>query len=142
MSVLLREGFFGTQNMYYFSPNFNKTFHICSYIAWEVFSIIFFIYIYIYATTDGPKSPKRKKKENSPSSHILIYWLILANDSLKFLSWQDLKRRYIYLYIYSRVKATKANIASNFYTIYETSSANRSILYQNVLWRHRHVVLI
>ena len=25
--------FFGTQNMYYFSPNFNKTFHICSYIA-------------------------------------------------------------------------------------------------------------
>ena len=141
MSVLLREGFFGTQNMYYFSSNFNKTFHICSYIAWEVFSIIFFIYIYICDHGWSQKS-KKKKKENSPSSHILIYWLILANDSLKFLSWQDLKRRYIYLYIYSRVKATKANIASNFYTIYETSSANRSILYQNVLWRHRHVVLI
>ena len=58
--------------------------------------------------TKGQKRVKKEKKENSPSSHFLIYWPILANDSLKFLSWQDLKKEY------SWVKATKANIASNF----------------------------
>ena len=56
------------------------------------------LHIYTHGQFGDQKSVKWYN-ENSSDSHFLIYGPVLANDSLKFLSWLDLKN-YVYIYIH------------------------------------------